>query len=216
MPKSDDKFEQFSSIMGDIDRTIAKFAISGEGVSGNIRDGFIVNARPGPITDEGTTPPTAGCPHLGDITVELSGITLCSGCQDLSSFGAGSINNLTGDINGIFILPRSLTGPPIDQWSDGGLVGASILEYDAYSDDSCNIFTNHAAVGFGIIVVCNLGGWNILVNDGNSGFFLNLDQSSPTGITNGISCGTIADPLPVFGGTGVWGSGDGGTATITF
>ena len=42
-----DPVEQLEAIIRDIEHTVRNFSISGEGVSGYIKDGYIVNARPG-------------------------------------------------------------------------------------------------------------------------------------------------------------------------
>jgi hypothetical protein len=39
--------EQLEAIVRDIERTVQGFSISGPGVSGHIKDGYLVNARPG-------------------------------------------------------------------------------------------------------------------------------------------------------------------------
>jgi hypothetical protein len=221
--------DRLETIIRDIERTVRGFSISGPGVSGHIKDGYIVNARPGvgqsgEGSGGGAPPPEDTCPHAGDATIDFTGITVCPGCINLSGGSpgdTGSIANIIDNgLNGTFTGFLLITGPPADVWLHQG-IGEPGITYDEW-------FTDHACSGTpgfsgsnapNTWVMCQDRGFKILSQFGGLLFFYtDWITGSPTSVANLAVCGgVVSDPDwdAVLGAATFVGICSGGSATVT-
>lgn len=205
-----EQFDQLQAYVSDIKKIVNNFSIRGSGVSGHITTGYIVNAGVGGVVaGEGTgtvIPSTHVCPHTGDISLTISGVTACVGCVSTSFFGGFSFDNIIVSVDGTYTLAHGTTGPPIDTWQ---LVGAIAFEYDFWSTSGCPGGTpdGHTSSTAPITVSCQETGWSISIESGLTDFFGSVFAMNPLSIPNQVTCGD-----DVFGLAGI---ATGGSAVIT-
>jgi hypothetical protein len=183
--------DQLEAIIKDIEKTVRNFSISGPGVSGHIKDGYLVNAPPGiGQSGEGTGGAAPPPPPTG-VVVTFSGQSKC--CFNGNSY------KLFPSLDGSVSVPQVGT----NHWRFTDPAYWTVSFYASADCDTGSFVTSSYAGG--IDVVFSGGMWTVQewVTIGGTDF----DDFNGTDATE-----TIPNSLAGCGGSN---SASGGAATIT-
>jgi hypothetical protein len=217
---------QLEAIIKDVEKTVRNFSISGPGVSGHIKDGYLVNARPGAgqsgegAGGGGPPPPPPTCP--GSFNFAVAGLTIGCGCEDIG--GGGSIQYSDTSINGTFSVSEySFVGDDCVYFGSGGAV-----HYDQFSTPACALFDSSGDPGTLWFIGRVSGIWYAygFPSGPSTNVFYGSTSDPSIPITNVLSCTGWVTPIIIcddfsefFGGPGfcwnLFSEGSSGTVTLT-